>query len=417
MWIRTFLSACYKQKVKLRLKLSIFLYSLYEHALIHKISSHKPIRIMFYVYNLSAWKSDKLLMLLKNDIRFEPFIVSYLYPNFTEKHNKEIEQNIVSHFKQMGVSFYSGFDFDKKKLFKASLFKPDIVFFPQPYNDKWKDIPRGSLLAYIPYCFEMEETRRFFFNSLFQNICWKYFVASDLHKELKSKFNVNHGSNIVVSGNPLADYFFDNHTPSDDCWPIKNRQIKRIIWAPHHSIMPNDYLDYSNFLSLADEMLEIAKKYRDKAQFVFKPHPALKEKLYKLDDWGVEKTDAYYNKWKELPNGNYCNGNYVDLFITSDALIHDCSSFTGEYLYVNKPVMYITDRTKIESFNSFADACFNMHYHGFSISDIENFINKVIDGTDPLLKERTRFIKEQLMPKENKTVAETIYNELCRITE
>ena len=101
--------------------------------------------------------------------------------------------------------------------------------------------------------------------------------------------------------------------------------------------------------------------------------------------------------------------------MTSDALIHDCSSFTAEYLYVNKPVMFLTKKSRIETFNSFADACFNVHYHGSSISDIETFIDNVIAGFDPMLNERTRFINENLIPNKCDTVAQTIYNELCKL--
>lgn len=416
MSIRTFLSACYKKKERLRLKISILLYTHHLNRILPIISSHRPVRIMFYVNNLSMWKSDKLLMLLKNDNRFEPFIVSYLYTNNSEKSRKEYEQELLSHFKSLATDFYSGFDFVKNKPYPVSMFKPDIVFYPQPYRNKLRDIPRNVLLSYIPYCYEMEDSRRFY-NTLYQNVCWIIFVPSKLHKELKAKYNINHGSNVVVVGNPLLDYFFDGHTPTDESWPVKDGKLKRIIWAPHHSILPDDILDYSNFLEIADQMLKIAEKYQDKVQFVFKPHPMLKEKLYKLESWGIERTDKYYDSWKTLPNGNLAEGNYVDLFMTSDAMIHDCSSFTAEYLYVNKPVMFLTEKEKMESFNDFANECFNVHYHGSSIADVESFICNVINGTDPLFDERTIFIKEHLFPKGNETVAGTIYKELCKIFE
>lgn len=417
MWIETFISACRRTKIKLRLKVSIFVYNLYLRIiLLPRISGHRPVRIMFYVNNLSMWKSDKLLMLLKNDKRFEPFIVSYLYSKDSENSRKEREQELFSHFNSLGTDFFSGYDFAKNKPFPVSKFKPDIVFYPQPYRNFLREIPRRVLLAYIPYGFTIENSPNFH-NTLYQNICWKYFIALEAHKEQKIRYNFNHGVNVVVSGDPLADYFLDGHTPSEESWPIKDPHVKRIIWAPHHSIMANDMLDYSTFLEIADDMVQLAHKYMDKVQFVFKPHPMLKEKLYKLESWGVEKTDAYYKTWHTLPNCNVAEGNYVDLFMTSDAMIHDCSAFTAEYLYVNKPVMFLTKKEKMESFNDFANECFNVHYHGSSITDVESFICNVINGTDPLFDERTKLIKEQLVPKGNETVAGTIYKELCKIFE
>ncbi len=413
--MKKILTACYNLKDRVKLRLQLFLYNLYLKRLIPKVAKRRPVKIMFYVNNLSMWKSDKLLILLNQDDRFDPFVVSFLYSNNSIQDNREIEHDIFTHFSSLGVPVSSGFDFEEYQLYPVTNFNADIIFYPQPYLNKVKDIPRNVLLSYIPYCFEMEDMKHFFYNTVYQNICWKLFVPSPLHKELKAKYNSNHGSNVVVAGNPLADYFFDGHIPSSENWPLDDPKIKRIIWAPHHSILSYDILDYSNFTEIADEMLNIAKKYEGKVQFVFKPHPMLKEKLCNLESWGIQKTEKYYNAWKSLPNCNYVNGNYVDLFMTSDALIHDCSSFTAEYLYVNKPLMYLTKEGRKKPFNAFADACFQVNYHGSSISDIETFIENVIEGIDPMLEKRTKFINSQLTPKGNETVAGTIYKELCKL--
>ena len=413
---KSFISACRKTKIKLRLKTSIFVYNLYLKLLLPKIARRRPVRVMFYVNNLSMWKSDKLLTLLKSDSRFEPFIVSYLYSNDSDLSRRNSDKVLSEHFDALGISFCSGYDYVRHRHFPVSSFKPDILFYPQPYRNFLSEIPSGVLLAYIPYGFSIEKSGNFD-NTLYQNICWKYFIALRAHKEHKIRSNYNHGVNVVVSGDPLADYFMDGHTPSDDNWPIKDPAIKRIIWAPHHSILPDDVLDYSTFLEIAESMLELARKYKDKVQFVFKPHPLLKEKLYHLGSWGVEKTDRYYQSWNSLPNCRFADGNYVDLFMTSDAMIHDCSAFTAEYLYVNKPVLYLTKKQKMESFNEFACECFNVHYHGSTIADIKSFIDDVVNGIDPLLDQRTRLIKEQLLPSGDTTVAGTIYKELCTLFE
>ena len=416
MSIRTFLSACYRTKETLRLKISFSLYNRHLKRLLPVIAQHRPVRVLFYVNNLSMWKNDKLIKILKNDKRFDPFVVTYLYVSDSEQVRIKCEEEISRHFEALGINCTSGFDYDRNTRLPVSRFNADIVFYPQPYYNRLRLIPRNVLLAYIPYCFEMDETR-YAFNTLYQNICWKMFVQSPLHLELKAKYNLNRGVNAVVAGNPLADYFFDGHQPSADMWKSTDASFKRIIWAPHHSILPDDMLDYSTFLNIADEMLELAGKYSDRVQFVFKPHPMLKEKLYKIESWGKAKTDEYYDAWKNLANGNIAEGNYVDLFMTSDALIHDCSSFTAEYLYVNKPVMFLTDRTTIKTFNSFADACFRVHYHGSTIKEIEAFMDNVIAGVDPMADARTEFVSRNLVPQNNLTVADTIYNELCKLFE
>ena len=227
-----------------------------------------------------------------------------------------------------------------------------------------------------------------------------------------SKYSLARGENTVVSGCTFAD---DILQQVDDCWKIKDNKLKRIIWAPHHSILPTDALNYSNFLEVAEPMLELAKKYADKVQFAFKPHPRLLDKLYKLDNWGVKKADSYYQQWAQLPNTMYVSGNYVSLFKYSDAMIHDCSSFTGEYLFTHKPVMYLTKADHLDFMNEFGRLCFEQHYKGNSISDVEAFIQNVVIGGDDFMRtNREQFYKNYLQPPHGRNVAQNMYFEFTR---
>ena len=381
---------------------------------VEEISTHQPIRVMFYVANVAMWKSDKLLDLLKEDNRFEPIIVSYLYDFDTFENKQTTETEVSSYFISKDVEYHCGFDFTKNSLIPANTFNADVLFYPQPYTDSFRQLPTRGLLSYIPYCFGMEDDMRFY-NRLYHNVCWKMFAPTSLHKEIEKKYNRNKGSNVCVVGNPLSDYFYDGHEASSKDWKIQDSSLKRIIWAPHHSILPEDTLDYSNFLEIADKMLELAEKYSEKVQFVFKPHPRLRDKLNKLPEWGKERTDRYFNEWASRCNTNFANGNYVDLFLTSDALIHDCSSFTAEYLYTNKPVMFVTDREEIPGFNEFAKKCFAVHYKGSSMEEIEQFIKDVIDGSDVMRPKRSAFVNQYFKPQDGKTVAEKIYEELSAL--
>src|SRR5699024_801734 len=109
-------------------------------------------------------------------------------------------------------------------------------------------------------------------------------------------------------------------------------------------------LSYSTFLDYAEFILQLANDYKDEIQIAFKPHPNLRGKLN--DVWGVEKTNTYFQKWKCLSNGQVEDGGYIDLFATSDAMIHDSGSFVIEYLYTKKPVQFLISSEKVkEEFN------------------------------------------------------------------
>ena len=183
-----------------------------------------------------------------------------------------------------------------------------------------------------------------------------------------------------------------------DYWKPQSSSKKRVIFAPHHSIDNPQYP--SVFLDVCEEILRIAEKYGSEIQWVFKPHQVLKFKLQQL--WGVEKTEEYYRRWDRLDNTQLVSDGYVDLFLTSDAMIHDCGSFTTEYLFTGKPVMYLCGESDMKGkFNEFGIDAFDCHYHGKTGDDIERFLKEVvIDGNDPMKIKRERFFEENLKSKD-----------------
>ena len=50
-------------------------------------------------------------------------------------------------------------------------------------------------------------------------------------------------------------------------------------------------------------------------------------------------------------------------------------------------------------FSSFGMSCLEQYYHADNESDIELFIQNVINGVDPLLEQRTKYINEGLILK------------------
>jgi hypothetical protein len=138
--------------------------------------------------------------------------------------------------------------------------------------------------------------------------------------------------NGVVTGLPDTDDLIASTSEQPDPWKTVEggKRLKRVIWAPHHSVGSGDHagMDYSTFLEYADFMLEMARKYADRIQFAFKPHPLLRNNLRAC--WPEEKIDAYYRQWETLPNTQLELGSYKGLFVHSDAMIPDCGSFTIE---------------------------------------------------------------------------------------
>ena len=246
------------------------------------------------------------------------------------------------------------------------------------------------------------------------NYAWKLFYPTELHRKDAQAFALNRGRNIEVVGYPNADHFLRGGF--DDVWKPQNRTKKRVIWAPHFTIKPG-YVSQSNFLWMADFMLSVAKKYSDKIQFVFKPHPLLFSELCKHAKWGEEKTKQYYDEWQSGENTQLESGTFIDLFMTSDAMIHDSGSFCVEYHYSGNPVMYVARNfeEQVAEKGEFGQLAMRQHYVGKDEEDIIRFIEKtVLHGDDPKKDARKRFLEQYLTPPHGKTVTENTMDILLK---
>ena len=242
----------------------------------------------------------------------------------------------------------------------------------------------------------------------FHSLLWKLLVETEFQKHYAEQYEHSKGDNVEVVGALAEEKLMQSDYIAKDVWKPQVKKKKRIIWAPHHTV---DYLfNFSNFLNYCDDMLRLAEKYKDDIQIAFKPHPVLKFKLINL--WGLEKTEDYYNSWAKLENGQIEQGDYIDLFKTSDAMIHDSGSFTVEYLYTQKPVLFqIRDNKVKDEFNSFGQLCLEQHYLAYSIEETEQFIKEVvIAGKDPKKAEREKFYTQYLYPADGIMPSEKIFN-------
>ena len=223
----------------------------------------------------------------------------------------------------------------------------------------------------------------------------------------------NHGVNCFVTGLPFTDLFFQPISFFPNPWKCQKKNLKKIIWAPHHSILKDSPIFYSTFLKYYENMLSLAEKYKNDIQIAFKPHPLLLTKLYHI--WGKEKTDHYYSQWENGENTQVVLGDYVPLFLYSDAMIHDCASFTIEYHYTKKPVMYlIKDEHHADDLNEFGKMAFDLHYKGRCVEDVENFIKDVIAGRDEKEKDREIFYQDYLLPPDGNTASDNIIKAISK---
>ena len=336
--------------------------------------------------------------------RFDPVILVCPVVNYGEKNMLENLDACYATFKNKGYNVIKSYDSLTQKYVDVKTdLSPDIIFYTNPYSgliddryyvDKFKNV----LTVYVPYFFSTNSDYQMSFNVPLHNFVWRRYLETETHKAYAVEYSLNKGRNAIVSGAPGIDDLINPNCKPQNVWKGKSHEKKRIIWAPHHTITPVGVIFYSCFLEYADFMLKLSEKYINQIEVCFKPHPLLRNKLNKL--WGEQKTEEYYSKWVNGNNTFLSEGQYVDLFLTSDAMIHDSASFIVEYLYTNKPVLRTMNGENLnEQFSEFGISCLDCHYKSHNEQEIERFVQDVINEVDPLKEQRAKFVNEVLMPK------------------
>ncbi len=368
---------------------------------VKRIRCKSRIRFLFILQDLSKWKTEALYKAMVAHPRFEPIL------GITPPTGKQDTTRLEEYCHSKGYP-YIILDKNRKLTTQVS---PDIVAHQQPY---WHEIhPAHSVwrnfnvpIVYIPYCTHSLLTY-WDSNQYLHHYCWHHYFENYSCCEERKSIHFYHGNNFVVTGLPFMDELAAPKEQFPDPWPADGR--KRIIYAPHHTIgkLHMEGIEYSTFLENGDFMLKMAEKYRDKVYFVFKPHPRLFQNLVQL--WGVSRAEAYYDQWRNGENSHVEEGAYQALFKYSDALIHDCSSFTVEYLYMGKPAMYLLrHEDHATNISQYVGEAFDLHEKGRTHQDIELFIQQIIKEEDSRKEAREHFYETTLQPPHGQSACANI---------
>lgn len=392
-----------------------------QNKLLTTIRQKGQVNVVFFASVPSMWRYQGVYELMSKDKRFVTTIILTWFRTFSKEQNNENIKKLRDFFDSRNIPYKDSTLWSEEEFDIRKWLKPDILFYLQPYGKTFgnrldSEFFYDKLLCYVPYGVGSFSTN-WMINTSFQNFAWKLFYESEAYKKIAVDNTYNNGENIAVVGDANADEFLNsNH---QDVWKKQASNKKRVIWAPHFTIEPEQKLHRGRgtFIALYDVMLTIAEAYRDKIQFAFKPHPRLRSALYQNAEWGKKKTDEYYEKWDAMPNTQLEESSFVDLFMSSDALIHDCGSFTVEYHYSKKPCMFFTDDLQgiREPLNELGRAALDVHYIGWAEKDIRSFLDRVVlGGEDEKKQAREAFFRKYLLPPNGKSVAQNIYDDIVQ---
>ena len=389
--------------------------------IVNKLKSKKKINIIFLTNHISQWKYQILINMFNRNGKYITKVIFVPNDNYNKDYLTEFNFNKVE-FKKINIELISSFN-DKTNSWcdLNNSYKPDIIFFSRSLlksKNKYSILNfTNSLNCYVPYSIFIDNNDKLQCATLFHKLLWKQFLPFKDNIEIaKKNYNAN---NVVVTDYPGCD-LFKLKKNSKKIW--KNPKNKKIIWAPHHTIdFINNRNYFSTFLNFFQYMIDLSIKYKDSIDFCFKPHPALKEKLYNHKEWGISKTNDYYKFWKNSENTLLSESGYQDLFIESDSLILDSVSFTAEYLYLNKPYCFLTKDNfdYNRSLNIIGKKIFEKINKVNNISSLEDFIKNSVLKRDKKQLINQKYILKNINVLNNKNLlaSQNIYNVINKAIE
>ena len=418
-----------KKCVGLAVRLKIFLKKVYmvrvlpfkHKKLIRNAKGSDPIRVVFIASNFASWKVDQLVDAMSTSKRFETAVIlGRLRNGIGDSVSDHEHKKLTSHFKNKGFDVVDTFKMDEAGIRETiHQIDPHLVFITNPHSliseALHQELLAQRLTCYVPYHHEVVAygDNREQYDQLSHNAFWKVFAPHQTSKEYYRKTRMRRDKGVVVTGLPACEPLFERSRPFSYHWKSQAREKLRIIWAPHWLISPD--LKLATIYELGDAIKDLAWRYRDRVEWVMRPHPFLKPALANHPDWGTAKTDEFFCFWAESHFAQIEEGDYVDLFQTSDAMIHDSGSFLAEYLCLDKPVMYLkTEATAENYFNEFGRLAFEACEFGRGVVDIERFINRLLAREDPNRDKRKAFINEMLMPLYAESPSQKICQDLMR---
>ncbi len=342
----------------------------------------RKIRVCFLVSENQKWNAQSIYDAMEKSEDFYPFVV-VVTKKFDVVDMDAFREN-VKFFRNCCKNVEVGINEQTNQSIDLKLFKPDIVFYQQPWGIFDNQTPFHILGSALPYYFPYSignvnkclEGFAGFYLSL-----RRHFVFSEEEKQQCMNIYGCVDSATLVVGHPKLDVYND--------YEEGNFQKKYTIYAPHFSFYKDSLLNYGTFDWSGKYVLAWAKS-QPELNWVFKPHPQLKKTLLDTGVMTKDEVEQYYQDWEDLGKC-YDYGNYFDLFKNSRCLITDCGSFLTEYFPTKNPVIHLRNPRGVDySVNN--KKIMQTYYDVWNIEQLRFQLDEILlKGKDPKREKRWLF--------------------------
>ena len=366
----------------------------------------RKLRVCFLVSENEKWNAQSLYDAMEKSEDFYPFVVVTRLLNMW---GRSSFQHNVEFFKNCCENVEVGFDEQTNRSIDLKSFKPDIVFYQQPWDIYKNQSPVYILDCALPYYFpygigSVSACLQCHLENFYLAL-QKHFVFSEEEKNQCVDICDCLDLNTSVVGHPKLDVYNN--------YDERSFRKKYVIYAPHHSFPKDSLLNYGTFDWSGKYILEWAKSHPE-LNWVFKPHPSLKQTLLNSKLMTPNEIRKYYRDWEDL-GICYNDGNYFDLFENSKCLITDCGSFLTEYFPTKNPVIHLRN-PRGEDYSANNKIIMQTYYDAWNVKQLSSSLDDILlNGSDPKREERLSLLEKLNIGKDSS--ADRIIRELKKDLE
>ena len=123
-----------------------------------------------------------------------------------------------------------------------------------------------------------------------------------------------------------------------------------------------------------------------------------------------EEILAYRKEWANIGLVSL-NGDYIEMFMNSKAMITDCGSFETEYFLTKKPLIHLKSDIEPTPFNPAVQKIVDSCYEAQDFDELEKILDEVvIKNNDYKINDRKKVYKE--LGYENNYAAKNILEDI-----
>ena len=385
-----------------------------------------PLRVVFVLHEPKFYGSvASTINCLREDSRFEVTLMVTPCRGATSESGEYHDGGVKVFLEELGLPYVDAVQADGS-FQDLRWFKPDFVFFQQPYVDVLfkgiydiQEIATYAFLAYIPYDGINTSLRLRYvvtWQPFFSFAHFAFLATKDACKEFTTLVpNVDKTIRAYSIGCPKFESLVRGVQNEESAWRVADSgdNVFRVLWAPRWT--PDES---HHFMALWRPLLTWAQAHPKTVEFVFRPHPAMFAEYLKQGFMTKQGLDDLKSAFAQSPNTHIDDLPFFErTYSMADLVISEPgTSMCILFVPYNKPIICTVGKETNKDVTAYIQNIMKGLYCSNSVETTMELVEKLRSGWRDVEKTKihAHFADELLAPLLEKPFAEHVRDALLQ---